>query len=44
VAPDSSSLASSFPAPAQSKQPHRPTPDHPWRTDKWPTREAWKWA
>lgn len=44
VAPDSSPLASSFPAPAQSKQPHRPAPDHPWRTDKWPTREAWKWA
>lgn len=20
-----------------------PSPDHPWRNDKWPTREAWRW-
>jgi hypothetical protein len=23
--------------------PWRPAPDHPWRNDKWPTRESWRW-
>lgn len=23
--------------------PWRPAPDHPWRNDKWPTMEAWRW-
>lgn len=22
---------------------NRPAPDHPWRLDQWPTREAWRW-
>jgi len=25
------------------KKPWRPAPDHPWRNDKWPTKEAWRW-
>jgi hypothetical protein len=30
--------------PPPSKQtPWRPAPDHPWRNDKWPTKEAWRW-
>ncbi len=23
--------------------PWRPAEDHPWRNDKWPTKEAWRW-
>jgi hypothetical protein len=22
---------------------HRPAPDHPWRKDIWPSKEAWRW-
>lgn len=28
--------------PSTSK-PWRPPPDHPWRNDKWPTKESWRW-
>jgi len=27
----------------KESRPNRPGPDHPWRNDKWPTREAWRW-
>lgn len=26
-----------------SPAPWRPAQDHPWRNDKWPTKEAWRW-
>lgn len=29
--------------PPPQKKPWRPAPDHPWRNDKWPTKEAWRW-
>lgn len=29
--------------PASQKKPWRPASDHPWRNDKWPTKEAWRW-
>lgn len=31
--------------PAEPPPPNksRPGPDHPWRNNKWPTREAWRW-
>jgi len=32
-----------LPPPAKTKQPHRPAPDHPWRRNIWPTKEAWRW-
>lgn len=32
------------PAPKPSSPgPWRPADDHPWRNDKWPTKEAWRW-
>lgn len=32
------------PEPPDSKPKSRkPAPDHPWRNDQWPTREAWRW-
>lgn len=32
------------PAPQPStSEPWRPAQDHPWRNDKWPTKEAWRW-
>ena len=27
----------------EDNKPWRPAADHPWRNDKWPTREAWRW-
>ena len=35
--------------PSQSQTPpqpksSRPSADHPWRNDLWPTKEAWRWA
>jgi hypothetical protein len=27
----------------QSTDPYRPAPDHPWRCNIWPTKEAWRW-
>lgn len=38
VAPSSQPLA---PPPPKST---RPAPDHPWRNNLWPTKEAWRWA
>jgi hypothetical protein len=29
--------------PSKNKEPYRPAPDHPWRRDIWPTKEAWRW-
>jgi hypothetical protein len=29
--------------PVPQKQSWRPAPDHPWRNNKWPTKEAWRW-
>ena len=31
--------------PLASEKPNKwkPAPDHPWRNDKWPTKEAWRW-
>ncbi len=26
-----------------SPEPWRPAADHPWRNDKWPTKDAWRW-
>jgi hypothetical protein len=31
------------PPPTKDKRPYRPAPDHPWRRDIWPTKEAWRW-
>lgn len=31
------------PPPQKSKEPYRPAPDHPWRRNIWPTKEAWRW-
>jgi hypothetical protein len=28
---------------ATARKPWRPAPDHPWRNDKWPTKDAWRW-
>lgn len=28
----------------KNRQPYRPSPDHPWRNDIWPTKEAWRWS
>lgn len=30
-------------SPSGEQKPWRPAPDHPWRNDKWPTKEAWRW-
>lgn len=29
--------------PAEKARKWRPAPDHPWRNDKWPTKEVWRW-
>jgi putative sterol carrier protein len=28
---------------SENEHPYRPGPDHPWRNDKWPTKESWRW-
>ena len=43
VAPYSETADQAASKPAPSKGPYRPAPDHPWRNDKWPTKEAWRW-
>lgn len=40
--PSDQTPASDEPTTGPSK-PWRPADDHPWRNDKWPTREAWRW-
>ena len=27
----------------ETKAPYRPAADHPWRKNKWPTKESWRW-
>lgn len=27
----------------ENKPPYRPSDDHPWRNNKWPTKESWRW-
>lgn len=36
-------VANPPPAPPPDKRPYRPAPDHPWRRNIWPTKEAWRW-
>lgn len=28
---------------SETEPPYRPGPDHPWRNNKWPTKESWRW-
>ena len=29
--------------PSEEQAPYRPTDDHPWKRNIWPTKEAWRW-